>query len=265
MNEKVVYAFRDPRYEIGIKVGCGSLANCLHDAQGYAPDGVFCEAYWPIPSSEPARVAEARVHEALKRRRINRLEVASGGATRSGTEWFDCDRAEAVRTTSEVLGTALEGPPVRGLRADKVLSSPARQGRLVLWVLEECLTRRLKLNTCSEFMSPIAPRRRYSRNGYREVAAYVIEPPISLGTNKRLFEIRREVLSRYARDERAAHYGWCSDGFDRHRLTTELSNYSELDIWPDLSVRPPGVRPSYTGKGSSVPDAELDLFSRKWW
>ena len=93
----------------------------------------------------------------------------------------------------------------------------------------------------------------------------MIDPPISLETNERLFEIRHEVLSRCARDKRAANYGWCSEGIDKLRLTTELSNYPELKIWPELSVRPPGVRPSYTGKGSSVPDAETDLFSGKWW
>lgn len=265
MAPRTVYAFRDPRYETGIKIGYGNLLACLHDAQGYAPEGIVNEAHWTVPENRAPRAVESGFHSALLKAGIQPLDVRDGAETRSGQEWFDCTLTDAIMVGRSILGEPGGSTRIKGLRKDKVLSSPSAQGRLVLWILQECLTGRLKLNACSEFKSPTARRRRYSRNGYREIAAWVIEPPISHATNHRLFEIRRHLLARFAADGRAANYGWCREGTTPDHLNAALAEHPELAQWLDLSRRPTGVRASYTGPGSNVPVDELSAFSEHWW
>lgn len=259
-----VYVFSDPRYERGIKVGKGKLPDCFHDAQGYAPGGLICLRLWSFPSLQQAKTWERAAHAALQAAGFPRL-AHHPKLCRNGVEWFDATPDEGLPVLEHLFqSSGKEGLKLRTFRQDKVLSTPHRQGRLVLWIFKELLTDRLKISTCSEFASPRERARRYSRNGYEEVAAYVIPPPISLQTNKRLFDIRRQLLELYGSGERSLRFGWLREGVKLSEITSFLAEAFELEKLQDLNQRPVGVRPSYTGD-SQVPEAEFSAFTRIWW
>lgn len=260
-----VYVFFDPRYDIGVKVGRGNLANCLHDAQGYAPDGLECAGAWQFATSSQSIAAEKDAHRAMQDNGYERLVSPSTGDHRNGTEWFVSSIQDSVSLLSGLFLSPVINYSIESLRQDKLLSTPRREGRLVLWIFKEELTGRLKLNTCSEFQSPREMRRRYSRNGFSEEAAYVIDPPITLATNQRLYDIRKKITEKFGYGERSQRFGWLSNGVEISNLESEFGSIQELIRISDMQERPLGVRPSYTGQRTHVPVVEKPVFGETWW
>jgi len=264
-RSRAVYVFSDPRYEIGVKVGYGRLGACLGDAQGYSPEGLVCSGAWSFADREASASAEKKAHSALTEHGIMKLSLPDSNAPRNGTEWFECSADIAVSILEELFAAQAEPFQLPRLGQDKVLSKPERQGRMVLWVFKEELTDHLKISACSEFTSPIAARRRYSRNGYTELAAYVARPPIDLAKNQFLYATREKMLADFGTGERSQKYGWVSNAAVEACLIEALGAVEELSRLTNLSIRPTGVRPSYTGSRCHVPDNEFHVFSEIWW
>jgi hypothetical protein len=266
-----IYIFCDVGYEIGVKVGRGDPSRCIAEAQGYSPRGIECVAYWDV-SVERESALEKVIHSSLGQR-FGTLRLPTEDNPRNGKEWF---RATPVQSIKLVRSELKDDPRSTGLKCsrvfDKLRSEPHYKGRLVLWVVKEFETGAIKLYQCSEWSSPREMRRRYSRNGFAQVAALVYRSKPSPAANESMDSLRKSCLDRFPTPTGRKEYGWFESSVDRSDVEAFLKDNSrnhglELESVIDISTaagRPPGVRVSYHASGG-VPHSELPSFERIWW
>lgn len=264
-DQQSVYIFRDERYSHGAKVGKGRIISCLHDAAGYSPGVMLCVGFWCFSNSREAYDAEKSLHDHLRQRGIHHMELPNSDVPRNGTEWFDLCPSEAVKIGDRFFRRTHDIAHLSGTRQDKVLSRPSREGRLLLWIYEECITKQIKINTCSEFKSPTEQRRRYSRNGYQQVAAFSIDPPFTLEGNQMVFQAREDTISYFGESIGKGQFGWLSRDLKLQEVVHYLSKIPSLVRITDIETRPVGTRPSYTGAKCHIPTDELRFFPDPWW
>jgi hypothetical protein len=263
-----IYAFRDTGYDRETKVGRGDAVTCFHDAQGYSPRGIECIALWEVGKENESGIEET-IHRQLG---DSHGQFTSPDASKpySGEEWFRLHATEAAETISEIL-RARPSPALkpRGQRKDKLLSKPTYKGRLVLWIMEEFHTGRLKVYQCSEWRSPREIRKRYSRNGFRAVGAYTYGANVSLCRNEEVDKLRLQCLEKFGAPAGREHLGWLVAGPKKEEVEHFVLRSSKGSLLPvtdflSESARPCGVRIDYN-KGL-IPEAEIrSCFKAVWW
>ncbi len=266
-----IYLFRDVGYEMGVKVGRGDPCRCYAEAQGYSPRGIECVAYWDVPVDRESAL-EKSLHLSMGQE-FGALRLPTDDGPRNGKEWFRATPVESICFISTELERDPKSSALNCSRAfDKLRSEPHYKGRLVLWIMEEFETGAMKLYQCSEWSSPREIRRRYSRNGFAQVAAFAYRGKASLAANEALDRLRKSCLDRLATPTGRREYGWFENSVVRSDVEAVLNDNSrnhglELENVSDISTaagRPKGVRVSYHANGG-VPHAELATFERIWW
>lgn len=267
-----IYAFRDNGYERGVKIGRGASSN-LTTAQCFTPRGVAFLGAWEVGLHQKVTVVEAAALKRLDSRRFV-LPGFSIENTRTGREWFDLTPPEAVELISEALSLSPCPEPwrVRATPADEYQSIDRKPGRMMVFVQEECETRRLKVNSVSEWTSPRERQRRYSRNGFGQIAAYTyLDPEVTIDQNFKVVEARLALFRRYACNPKSS-LGWLPEAAAREEVSHFLSGAGLTKISDIISSagRPPGVRVAYN-KGTDekyemgIPREELAHFPSPWW
>jgi len=156
-------------------------------------------------------------------------------------------------------------------KGDPLASKAHYKGRLVLWIMEECLTGRVKLYQCSEWKSPRERRKRYSRQGFQPVAAFTYVDGVSLAINQRTDSIREATLKHFGTAAGKAMHGWLGEKVGGSDVITRLEDVddrflSQIEDIRTEAGRPCGVRRSYTGSGSQIDPQEIEsCFAEVWW
>lgn len=179
-----IYAVRDPRFDVGVKVGRdSSLTTRLHRAQCYAENGIESVAVWLVPDG--GRFASLAEAEAKAREDAVRILGPNVGA-----EWLFLTPAEVVEHVSDKLGLR---PHKLGLRPRfratyddyRDPKDPLKMSgryRQLMWVFVEHETGALKIQRNHWWHPNLTGARTYSRCGFTAAAGFTrsATPPCDL-------------------------------------------------------------------------------------
>jgi hypothetical protein len=271
MAKNAIYVFRDIRYSDSVKVGHGDPNDLNKRAQGHSPEGMECVATWDV--IQRAKDLEREIHQYL-RKIFGQLEYPN-----CGEEWF---WVPADKVVVEIEKFFIENNK-KYERADNVEANCRNKdfmqsepslgrngkatypGRLVLWLMEEFQTERLKLYQCSEWFSPNQRIRTYSRNGFFPISFVTYRELISLSNNDRINRIRKETISNICAPIGREKYGWLIDGTKAEDVVEAVAELSceFLDDWSIFAQSANGKRPRgiRTDKEiTSISKHEIDCF-----
>lgn len=242
-----IYVFLDNGYEQGVKVGRSSSRHgAWDDAPSYSPRPMRYAAGWEINLGvgQTASSVEREIHGVLGPALVY---------PRNGREWFDVAQEEAIERISEKLGTAPEG---RNLHVNRVVTNdqfrnphPRRAAtnrfRTVAWVYQEHMTGRLKTQVIDDWTTPLETRRRYSRNGFAECAAFTApDDEISRG-NLATQGAWERVMDELCGDHEDGRYGWLPEGARLEDVAAIYRAAGLVSIDMDRARPYPGVKPAY--------------------
>jgi len=172
---------------------------------------------------------------------------------RNGREWFDLSPTEAVERISERLGrepdrcmrhvgTQVTNDQFRNPHAG-TLDRHAR--KVVAWVYEEHLTGRLKTQLIDDWTTPLETKRRYSRNGFSEIAAFSYPGAPSTSENVRLLRCWEMVMSEVGPGTDDTSFGWLLPGATGGEVISIYgkSGFQAFDMVRDHP--PEGVKRAY--------------------
>jgi hypothetical protein len=247
-----IYVFRDTGYDIGVKVGrSSSRFGAWDDAPSYSPRQMQYVAGWRVDLPEQPGVSKGAAAS-----QVERSVAAQLGPNlvypRNGREWFRLSAADAIERISSALRSE---PSLRDGHTQKNVTNdqfrnpgPHRiaehRFKLVAWVYREHLTGRIKTQVNDDWTNPFETRRRYSRNGFEEIAAFSYPGPVSSAGNIQTHEVWRKVMKALGPGPEDRFYGWLSDGVvpsDAARIYGEALRSLPLE----KGNCPPGVRKRY--------------------
>ena len=247
-----IYVFWDSGYACGVKVGrSSSQLGAWDDAPSYSPRPMHYVAGWKVNvgAGQTASSIERKIHNALG---------AGLVFPRNGREWFDVTPQEAVERIAQAFGKAPEG---RDLDVGQVVTNdqfrnphPRRAAtnrfRTVAWVYREHLTDRLKTQVIDDWTTPLESRRRYSRNGFAECAAFTTGDA-EIGTANVVTQVGwTRVMTEFCGDYEDSRYGWLPEGASLEGVTAIYRAAGLVQIDMDRAHPYPGVKPAYN---KSVP------------
>ncbi|OUR79617.1 hypothetical protein A9Q83_04260 [Alphaproteobacteria bacterium 46_93_T64] len=197
IKTRQIYAFYDPRYEIGVTLGVDSSnPKRFRDAQCSAPFGMSCAGVWNFETDKAGI-------DAFKIKARAGLPALTN--PRSGIEWVDLSKEDAVQRISENLSSDAKRDfnpkPTKNDLYFTNNSSLVERGRSVLWIFKENETGILKVTVLSDWQTPLEDKRGYSRLGFAQVAAYLIEDETSQEANNRTYEIHKRIVSEFSDDD----------------------------------------------------------------
>jgi hypothetical protein len=244
-----IYAFRDARYEKGIKIGWekSSKGNKYIDiAQSYSPAEIVYEAAWEIFEEVKGRSGSNKIEERACE------GLLSLTYPNNGKEWLDVDVEKCLSKVS----TNLKTKPIKiilgkysnydDFRSPKTIDDPRMtKFKQVLWVYEEHLSGRVKVQRIDDWQTPREQRKRYSRNGFCPVAAFTYEGRITLQKNLAIHDNWKAVLEKFNTPTDNSTYGWLPCCVSAKDVTSFLSNTDFVALTPPFSNKPDGVRTSY--------------------
>ncbi len=254
-----IYLFRDSGYDVGVKIGYDATNKCASAwkaAPSYSPRAMIFGAAWEIPAKlvdsskspgENRRYVEQELHLACGRLMSDMPEYP-----RTGRDWVWTDQQAALKAISNVLGCRphivdghlgkkVSNDNFRNPRPDKVA---ANRFKIVAWLYRELQTGRLKTQFIDDWTSPREKRRRYSRNGIEELAAFTYPGATTSSGNIRVLEARSKVVRTFGQGPEDQWYGWLNEGVTYEDVASAYSKL--LDQIDPRATRPPeGVRGAY--------------------
>jgi hypothetical protein len=248
-----IYVFADSGHDTGVKVGRSSTAfGAWNDAPCYSPRAMTYVAGWQQDLPDEAGKTRAAAANALERR-LHALLIPRLTFPRNGREWFDIAPAEAVDRISGALGaapTVVDGHRGRRVANDQ-LRNPhprrlnAHKWKIVAWIYREHLTGRLKTQVIDDWAAPFEMRRRYSRNGFAEVAAFSYGGAPTAAGNARVYGAWSGVMTAFGPGTDDTVYGWLSSGTDLDHVVDAFRSTGLTSLPLDRRACPIGVRAAY--------------------
>lgn len=244
-----IYAIADTGYDSGVKVGRSSTAMGIWDAvPSYSPRPMRYLAAWRIPlggpSAKTASAVERNVHDAVG---------APFVRPRNGREWFDVTTTEAIARITAHLGCEpeiVDGHISRIVTNDQFRNPhPRRLGqhalKVVVWVYREDLSGRLKTQFVDDWTTPFEIRRRYSRNGFAELAAFSYQGAPSGDGNLHVLAAWTAVVTRFGQGPDDQHYGWLDPLANPADVFAKYIDFGLKQVALDRRSAPVGVRAAY--------------------
>lgn len=245
-----IYAFRDARYDHGIKIGWDGDKRCksrINKAQSYSPVKIICEAVWQIPDELKTRLGSARKVEGLACKGLLPLSYQN-----NGREWFDVDITSALERVSANLNlqpqkiefaSTVNWDDFRSPRdIEKAQFSIFKQ---VLWVYEENLTGRIKVQRIDEWKTPREGVKTYSRNGFKPMRAFTYTGRTCKTKNLGIVDLWKETMKTFHAPVDNSSYGWLPDNVGLGDVYSFLSGSGYNNLDPPFVSMPEGVKQSY--------------------
>lgn len=253
MSTAWIYAFADSGYDRGVKLGRSSTKlGAWHDAPCYSPRPLLYLAGWEVDLPVDSRMTKGAAANAIERK-VGRHLGPPLTYPRNGREWFDIETAAALSRISDVLGAApsIENGHLSGIVTNDQFLNPhprkfgSHPFRIVAWIYREQLTGRVKTQLIDDWQTPFEIRRRYSRNGFEELAAFTSENPSIPDANRQTYEAWVAVMMRLGAGTAPTHYGWLPPEVDLQAVSDLYLKSGLASIGPDRHRMPAGVRPLY--------------------
>lgn len=249
-----IYAIQDDDYKCSTKIGaCGSPngMRCWAAVPCYSPRSMSYRDGWRVEfpftdihgkSYETLKKLERHIHHCLFDARLD--------LGRNGLEWFRLSASDARERVGEILSriaTASDRHIGRVVTNDQFrnphpLKLDEWEWKIVAWVYQEGETGRVKTQYIDDWNTPKEMHRRYSRNGFQELAAFSYEGSPNIQANKRVHKAWQEVMCRFAHSSHDTVYGWLKENVTPREVIHLYRSLglAELDIV--VSAPPQGVR-----------------------
>ncbi|AJF05573.1 hypothetical protein [Geoalkalibacter subterraneus] len=244
-----IYAFRDSRYDVGIKLGWEKSKygnKYITIAHSYSPAEIIYEAAWEIETEVKDRSQSNAIEEKASQNLTN-LNFPN-----NGREWFNIDTKSCIEIVSDNL--KLKSVKINKLsnnnhddfRYPKHLDSPRMsKHKQVLWVYEENITKRIKLQRIDEWKTPRETRKRYSRNGFKPIAAFTYQSGVNINSNIKIHRLWETTLTNYKTPIDNSTYGWLPENVSGEEVIHYLAKNHFEQLSPPFNNKPFGVRTSY--------------------
>lgn len=238
-----IYAFRDNRYDYGVKIGWDKNdIKRIEMAQSYSPVGIFYEAAWEVTGTSTGKEYEKQACLGLKQ-----LVYPN-----NGREWYDVDVQSCISQVSQNLGIEPKLKPWDKIskwddfRSPRGLNSTwMYKYKQVLWVYEEHQTRRVKVQRIADWKTPLETVKTYSRNGFYPVFAATYKGAATYDCNIMIHQTWEAVLTQFGAPTDNSTFGWLPDGVSAADVIRYLEN-TRLDVLRSpFTNMPEGVKPSY--------------------
>lgn len=248
-----IYAFADSGYENGVKVGRSSTAfGAWDDAPCYSPRPLLYLASWKVDIPAAPGVARGVAASAVERS-VHAVLGESLTFPRNGREWFDITSSDALERLSNALRSApsvVDGHRGRRVTNDQFRNPhPTKLSRhplkIVAWVYREHLTGRLKTQVIDDWTTPFEVRRRYSRNGFEEIAAFAYEGEPSSEGNAQVYAAWLITMKMFGAGTDDTVYGWLPAGVAVEDITVSYLRAGLGQLQIDRRCCATGVRASY--------------------
>jgi hypothetical protein len=253
MTTTWIYVFSDSGYPDSVKVGRSSTKHgAWDDAPCYAPRPLMYISGWEVPLSlKPGltkHTAANQVESAVARSLGVQLTYP-----RNGREWYRAAPEDAEKKISAILG---QSPHVRNGQSGIIVKNdqfrnpkPDKVGshgfKVALWIYREHLTDRLKIQVIDDWRTPFEVRRRYSRNGFEELAAFSYVGQNTGSGNEAVQGAWLSTMRTYGPGIEDHFYGWLRHGAELSDVVDHIKRTGLVSLPTNRHVRPEGVRLAY--------------------
>lgn len=248
-----IYAFAESGYENGVKVGRSSTAfGVWNDAPCFSPTPLIYLAGWKVDIPETPAATRGVAANAVERS-VHAVLGRSLAFPRNGREWFDITLSDALERLSNALRaapTVADGHLGRRVTNDQFRNPHPRKLRghplkIVAWIYREHLTGRLKTQIIDDWTAPFELRRRYSRNGFEEIAAFAYDGEPSSERNAQVYAAWSATMKAFGPATDDTVYGWLSAGVVVEDVAASYVGAGLAQLVMDRQCCPTGVRASY--------------------